>query len=174
MTTPRTQLPGAGVTPIFSLPPVPAMPLPMLFVADAPIEHDMKVDDTLALSDEVAVLFEKVIADTLALSDFIEAGKAASVDDTLALSDAVRLDVTMTLAEALALADALAVEFQKVVGDTLAITDAISSASIGFNVTIADTLGGGGGATSQALIYLTESGRWAVRVASTGKVYMEL
>lgn len=100
------------------------------------------VDDTLALSDAVALQFEKVIADALGLSDNAgtETGKEALVNDAVALSDALALQVAIGLADSLALSDSVALAVQMVVGDAVTVDDA-AQAVTGLIIELADALG---------------------------------
>lgn len=114
-------------------------------LADAAVLDFQKViADNPAIADATALDFQKVIADSVTPSDNVlaETGKEARIDDTVALADAKALDIGPGVNDSVVMSDALALTAEQHPADTLSLADA-ATASLGFNVTIADTIGGG-------------------------------
>jgi hypothetical protein len=112
-------------------------------------DHEVPIDDTLSLSDSIAISRANVLADTLGLADALTMERAVALLDSIGLSDSLSTakGVALAIDDTLALADLVdAAKIKAVqIDDTLSLADLLTTAAektatINDSVTLSDAI----------------------------------
>ena len=85
-------------------------------------------DDTITLSDSIAIQLLKILPDNITLSDANQKQLSKSLSDSITLSDSYTIlkAITQSVSDTITLSDSMIMAYSKVINDTITLTESVS------------------------------------------------